>query len=714
MPLSKKTLLLLLLLIPCLMLQGQVKENNKPNPDSLLVQNLESIEITSTVINTTWLKSPMAISLYSASTIQDSKQQLSLQESISNISGLYAINANNYAQDLRIAIRGFGARAAFGVRGIKIVVDGIPETTPDGQGQIDNLSLGNIERIEVIKGAASALYGNAAGGVISINTLSEVERNFVEAGLTFGAFTYNDVPDSLKLSGQGMQQYQLKAGLKTLSTDYVFQGSYVQSDGYRVQSGVESFNVNARMIHQFARKTKLSLQANYTNSPKAEDAGSLNLESVEANRVQARDRNVLFKTGEAISQFKVGANFSHAYKEKNRVEAYGFYSNRAFEGLLPIPNSGWIELNRNYVGHGASYERSHFFMSKEKPYNPKASNRLRVGYEWALQKDDRQRFQNAEGTKGETALNQLESFNNVGLYALNHFSTNRWLVDVGLRYDWNQLKAVDAFLDNGDGSGQLNLSAFNPSIGASYRLFYYGYVYANYRSSFETPSLTELSSNPNEAFGFNDELKAQRANNYEIGFKGNLKKKYAFELTFFHIDTKDELVPYELATVPDRTFYRNAGTTQRDGIELSLQVDFTKKWFVLGSYTFSDFVYKDYVRNAVDFGGKQLPGIPQHFGALSINHKTDKGLNFQVEGRYSGALFTSDTNDISAKEYLLVNGSVSYRWQGKRNLVTPFFGVNNLLNTRYNDNIRINAFGNRFYEPAPELNVYGGIRVRIF
>lgn len=286
-----------------------------------------------------------------------------------------------------------------------------------------------------------------------------------------------------------------------------------------------------------------------------------------------------------------------------------------------------------------------------------------------------------------------------------------------LRYDWNQLKATDRFLDNGDDSGKINLSAFNPAIGLSYQLWHAWYLLANYRSSFETPSLSELSANPDNTIGFNEDLKAQKANNFEIGLsKTDVMKSRTlyFEAVYFHIDTKNELVPYELEAFPDRTFYRNAGATQRDGLELSSTWYLKPPWNIAASYTYSKFVYKDYALAGGNLEDNQLPGIPQHFASLSLNHQSKKGLIFSIQSRYSGELFANDSNETIVEDYILVNTSLAYRLELKRLLITPFLGINNLLNTEYNDNVRINAFGNRFYEPAPELNYYGGIRVRFF
>ena len=346
--------------------------NNLNAQEDTLNALIDEIEVRATRISTSPLQQPYSLATYNASPLQETRQQLSLQEYLYQIPGLFSLNANNYAQDLRISIRGFGARAAFGIRGVKIVVDGIPETTPDGQGQIDNLNVGIVERLEVLKGPSAALYGNASGGVIQVYSKANFEESFARAALTFGSF--------------GMQQYQVGGGLVQGKTRAILQGTHTRTNGYRDQSNLVNSNFNARVFHDFSDKSKLNFQVNYTNSPVGDDPGGINAESVVENRQQARDRNVLFQTGESINQFKFGGQYRLALDEEKSLQLYGFYSNRNFEGRIPIPSNGWIELGRNYVGQGG-----HFKLQKD-AFNGK--NTLQIGYELALQQDARQRFRN--------------------------------------------------------------------------------------------------------------------------------------------------------------------------------------------------------------------------------------------------------------------------------------------------------------------------------
>jgi len=657
--------------------------------DSLKLIKLEPVILNVSRISDSSENIPISISQFDFRKSQNIHQQLSFNEYLSGIPGLFALNANNYSQDLRVSIRGFGARAAFGIRGIKIIVDGIPETTPDGQGQVDNLNLSIIKNMEIIRGPSSTLYGNASGGVISINTIDDFDDNFAKAGLTFGSY--------------GMQQYQLAFGLKQKKTNYFFQGNKINTDGFRQQSGFENYNFNLRMSHDFSDSSKLNVQVNYTDSPYAEDAGGLTLEEVNDDRDQARQRNVDYKTEESIRQFKFGTHFKHQWKTLT-FNTYGFYSFRNFYGLLPFENGGIVNLDRNYFGNGSS-------ITFEQEDN-KIKNKIQIGYEFAVQIDQRLRFMNLEGLQGVKTLEQKEKFASLGVYVLDHFSFGDFLLRTGIRYDSNLLKAKDKYLSDGDNSDEISLNSFNPSIGLNYKIDIHNFVYANFSTSFETPALSELSANPTGTGGFNEGLKAQKAINYEVGYKFKGRNNIA-ELAFFYINTNNDLVPFELEEFPDRTYYRNTGSTSRKGIEFFYSHDLSKCLQFMTSYTFSDFEYTSYETTSGNFDENKLPGIPKHLGSVKFDYQNKKGLTIRLQTNYVGELFTNDSNSIKDEAYVITNFNIGFRARLKRATISPFLGVNNLFDTKYNDNIRINAFGGRFYEPAPGINLFGGVRLEI-
>jgi len=653
--------------------------------DSIQTVSIDSVIITTTRLQESQLTLPLSTTKLNISETQAIRQQLSFQEYLNEVPGLFSLNANNYSQDLRISLRGFGSRSAFGIRGIKLLVDGIPETTPDGQGQLDNLNLAFIKDIEVIRGPSATLYGNASGGIISISTMNTVTEPFLEADISVGNY--------------GFQKYQLLHGFNKKNTSFILQGNYTNTDGYRDQSGFENYNVDAKITHRFSENSKLNLLINYTNSPYAEDAGGLTLEELTGNRRQARQRNVDFRTEEAIKQFKIGSSYELKIKQKNNFSTYGFFATRDFYGKLPFEFGGVIDLQRNYFGNGSSFE----FSTKK--------NRLQVGYDWAIQNDNRKRFKNLSGEQGDMTLDQLEQFSNLGIYFIDHWTLDKFLIRGGVRYDINKLEAADEFLGNGDASGEIKLNAFNPSVGLTYRLNSKQSLFTGFSTSFETPTLSELSADPLGTGGFNDELKAQKARNIEIGFKSK-NEHQSFEAVVFYIKTNDDLVPYELEDFPDRTFYRNAGSTKRKGLELSYLRDLSDKLRLSTAYTYSDFKYDSYEIPSGNFQDKELPGIPKHKANASLLFQ-ENGFTIKLEGNYIGDLYANDANSTEVNGYAIVNLSFGYKTQLGKIGLSPFMGINNLTNTKYNDNIRINAFGARYYEAAPGINIFGGLRMQL-
>ena len=653
-------------------------------------QVVENVVVSATRISTSAEQVPIAISRYKADEVQSIRQQLSLQEYIAAVPGLFSLNANNYAQDLRISIRGFGARASFGIRGIKIIVDGVPETTPDGQGQIDNLNLGIIDNIEVIRGPASSLYGNASGGVIQINTLDHVDQPFVELGTAFGAF--------------GMQQYQASIGKSMDSgTTVIAQGSYNTGNGYRDNSGYKNWNFNGHVNHKFQNKAKLIFNLNYSDSPQADDPGGVNLEDRNSNPSAARDRNVMLRAGEAISQFKASSSYNLPLGENGELSAYGYGATRSFDGFIPVEFGGSIELDRTYYGVGANYQI--------KSIGKTSVNKLQFGVDINSQDDTRLRFMNNGGVRGDEVSFMNDIFTALGFYIIDQFEVGSLLISGGLRYDRNSISSDSRVLGVGDAMTSLDYNSLNPSLGITFKSTDNSAFFGNYSRSFETPSLSELFFNPTGGPGLNTELNPQIANSFELGYR-YFNDRFSVEAVLYRVNTQDDLVPFQLEDLPELTFFRNAGKTKRQGIEVSGQLRLVNSLVVQSSYTYSDFSYEDFVASGTDFSGNVLPGVPKHNFVLSIKNNSTEGLIYHIEGRVLSELFADDSNTNVSNGYTLVNAQIGYSWNVNSTMVRPYIGVNNLLNVDYNDNVRLNAFGGRHYEAGPPIHLFGGIKVR--
>lgn len=669
--------------------------NSQPiQTDSTLIdQDIKTILVNATKVQKSWV--PAATSIYTISPkAKDQLVQNSLQEFLLQSPSIFALNANNKAQDLRISIRGFGSRAAFGVRGVKVIVDGIPETTTDGQGQLDNLNLGIIDRIEILNSGSSAIYGNASGGVINIMTTNESvfsnKNHFLETGI--GAHSY------------GGQQYQLTTGKQFNNTSLIFHANHHQGNGYREHSEFQSTNFNLRASQKITASSKLEAILNYMNSPTANDPGGVNQVSFDSIPTAARDRNIQFDAGEAIDQFKGSLRFESDLNEGLKLNTYGFYSNRNFYGRLPFGFGGVIDLKRNFLGHGTSLS-----------FKPKSKNIKWTslwGYELSAQRDVRERFMNEDGVQGEATLSQNEQFSNLGCYGINDFNFDKLTFNLALRYDVNKIEVVDKLPGNSDDSGIINLNDFNYSLGVSYQFANWKSLFLSYSTSFETPTLNELSNNP-DGSGFNPNLKAQSANHLEFGLKGYIQEKSTFQLSVFQIASKNELLPYELEAFPGRTFFRNVGSTNRLGLEFFIKHPFNEYFSANTNWSFNRFTFGDYELDGENFEDNILPGLPDFQGFVQFDIRLLKYLEINYQNQILGKIFTNDSNSVYQKPKFISNISLKYNVEKEKFSVHPYLGINNIFQAKYADNIRINAFGSRFFEAAPKLLVFGGIRVLI-
>ena len=648
---------------------------------------LDEIVVTATRMEASVGDVARSISLIRKQRIQDATQQLGLGEALAGVPGLYIQNRYNFSQDLSISLRGFGARASFGIRGIRVYVDGIPETLPDGQAQVDSIDLGSAESIEVLRGPASSLYGNASGGVIAIETELGDTAPHVEAGLATGEL--------------GFAQYGVKTGGSWQALDYLFNVSHQEIDGYRRHSAAEGSLLNGKLRLRLGENDRLTIAVNHTDQPEAQDPGAIDAAQAAADPGSARDLNVLFDAGESLEQQRVGFVYERDRPAGNLL-LRNYYVWRDFDNRLPFTEGGAVRFDRFFYGAGIQYA-----FGEQLP----GAAGLTLGIDFDRQDDDRRRFDNDEGVIGDLVFDQRERVDSIGAYVLGRYALGeQWNLSAGLRYDEVSFEVGDGFLQDGDDSGEISFDQVSPSLGASFE-FGEHVLFGSFSSSFETPTTTELA-NPDGSGGFNASLEPQRADNYEIGLKGEPSGVY-YELALFHIELTDELVPFEIAGFPGRTFFRNAGESSRTGAEAALSWRHNSGFGAEASWTWSDFEFDSFTDEiGTEFGGKQLPGLPRHFGYAGFSYVTDGGVHARLEARYSGELYADNANTVEVGSYTVVNLRVSREFgQGAWSL-QPYFGVNNLLDERYNAHIRTNAFGGRYYEPAPERNAYAGVDVR--
>ena len=651
---------------------------------------------------------PQSIQTVDRAQISRARPTWGLDEALGSVPGVFVANRYNFSQDQRISIRGFGARSAFAVRGIKILVDGIPQTLPDGQGQLTNLELGEVDRIEVLRGSASALYGNASGGVISITTQPhDVARVSEEARFMAGRFDQR--------SGRSWNKWQSTTSMRLGTGTALVTVSRLDYDGERDHSAADNRVLNARVQLPIGTRWSLALVTDVGDNPRADNPGSLTLAELNANRDTVPLLNRNRNAGKAVTQVQTGATLHRTMTNGGEAAFTIFGLTRDLKN--PITTT-YIDLDRVDYGARAS-------VTYPLPVGT-WRHRLTAGFDFQRQRDNRKNF-NYLNTPGDSAkadtvrsLDQLEHVTEIGPFVQSALELSpRTTLTAGMRYDWVKFAVQDHLITttppNPDDSGDRLMRAFSGSLGLAVNPSSRATVYGNIGSSFETPTTTELANSATGAGGFNPDLKPQQAWNYEIGARASVSERVGLTLAVFQADVRDALVPYELAA--PRFYYRNAGSTRHRGVELSTDVTVVTGVSVHAVWTYADYRYRSYafttgtVVHTLD--GRALPGIPQHWLNLMVRAQPAafRGVWAEVQQSYSSGYFVSDTLNTRADPWWATN--VRVVWEGKAGStrLAPFVGINNAFNHLYVSSVVINAARDRYYEPAPGRNVYVGLSV---
>ena len=654
---------------------------------------LEEVVVTATRIPTDMVRLPFAAGSVGRDEIQRGRQQLGLDEALAGVPGLFFQNRYNFAQDLRIAIGGFGARANFGIRGIRIFSDDIPLTLPDGQGSVDAIDLGSAEQIVVIRGPFSAVYGSASGGVINIRSEDGPDTPFISGRLNVGSYDY--------------RQARVKAGGQAGQLNWLGNFSATELDGYRDHATFESSLFNSKLRYEFDESASLTVVVNAVDSPTADDPGGLNAREVAEDRRQAAPRNLLYNAGEALDQQSLGLAFRKSFNGNRELMLRNYYVQRDFNNRLPFDvnsngQGGAVDLGRKFAGLGGNYSWDTALGSR--------SNHLVIGFDYDAQRDHRKRFANNQGVIGDLTTNQDEDVTTTGLYVQDVLDLSvSAALTLGGRLDRVKYEVSDRTA--AAASGQRTFKEFSPMIGLNWAAREAVNLYANISRSFDPPATTELA-NPDGPTGFNQNLESQTATNYELGMKGLITGHLRYELALFHIDVQDEIVPFELEG-SGQSFFENAGSSTRDGLEAALSMELAPGLTGTATYTWSDFVFDEF--RGVDsqvYDGNRIPGIPQQLFNIDLNWVHSTGFYAGWDLLYVGSFFADNANEVETEDYLVSNLRAGFRWSSEKWVFEPFLGVNNLFDEKYMGNIRLNASFGRFYEPAPERNIYGGILLR--
>ena len=658
--------------------------------DEIVVVGTRSEQALSTV--------PMAISLVNKDAIQLGRQELGLDESLIAIPGLIMQSRYNFSQDLSVSIRGFGSRANFGMRGIKVFADDIPMTLPDGQSGTDDLDLGSAQSVEVIRGPSASLYGTASGGVISLTTEVPTDVPFVETKIMAGEY--------------GHQKLQLKAGGKSGRLGYLVNVSRLEMDGYRDFSEVEHNLINSKFIYSIDDTSSITAILNAVDSPVANDPGGVTLADIAADRTAAGSRNTSSNSGEAFDQQRLGLVYKKSIGSQHDITLRTYTMRKDFSGFLPIGthipfvgDDGAIAYQRSFSGVGGLYTYTDTLMD--------LPNVFSVGIDMDYQTDDRQRFINNAGVKGAITFNQVEEAESVGVYFRNETSLRDDLIlSFGGRFDNLDMSVDDLYMANGDQSGDLSYEEFSPAIGLMWNQSQELNLYTNYATSFETPTFTELGSPAQDLNvnlgGFNN-VNPQKAKSVEIGAKGSvLDNSLYYDLALYTMDVKNEIT--NVVNIGSRAFFENADT-DRNGLEAQIQAKLSDALSLTVAYTYSDFEFTSFDGNPAAVG-ETLPGIPEHQFYAELKYTHSSGAYAVIDALNVGEFYADNANTQQVDSSIVSTLRLGNSYDMNGTIVAPFFGINNLFDEEYFSNVRKNAFGGRAYEAAPERHVYGGVTIR--
>jgi len=638
------------------------------------------IVVTVTRTAETTSRVPFAIGVLWGDDIIRAGPGTSLSAALAAIPGVLSQNRFNAARDESLSIRGFGARAAFGIRGVRVLLDGIPQTLPDGQGQLTNIDLRRVTRIEVLRGAASALYGNAAGGVVSLWTDRTVPTS---------------VAPDLRVFGGSDGLFAIDAGVTAPIGEgsVIVTGSRTRSDGFRDQTRYEAWRGSFRASYPVSDATRVITTAHLTHLPVAEDPGALTAEEVADDYRQANPRNLAVDAGKDVFQGQGGITVEHLLQNGGQLQATVFGLRRDLMNVLPFAT---IDLERSAYGARAV---------STLPIPAAFAPELTVGADLQWQRDDRQN-RSPDGTT--ITRDQFETVRELGPFLqLRAQPHHRVSLTLGGRYDAVQFRAADRLLSDGDDSGERTMTALSGTVGAAVDIDVAFAPYANLGTAFETPTTTELANRPDGADGFNPDLEPQRATHYELGARGRVAW-VSYTLAVYQADVRDGLIPFEVPSVPGRTFFRNAGKSRHRGVEASASVTPVPGLRLSSAYTYSHLRFIDFATEDATFDGNSMPGVPTHFlsGALAIRH----GL-FQadLESRASSSFYLNDANTVENDAWWVTDlrAGLTVTLAGWR--MSPYAGSENLFDQRYVAAVAANAGFGRFFEPASGRAFYFGV-----
>ncbi|MFI3035497.1 TonB-dependent receptor PqqU [Atlantibacter hermannii] len=656
------------------------------------------------------LETPAAVSVVTGDDLRYAAPQINLSENLGSVPGLQILNRQNYAQDLQLSIRGFGSRSTYGVRGIRLYVDGIPATMPDGQGQTSNIDLNSVASVEVLRGPFSALYGNASGGVIDVKTETGEAPPTIEASSYYGSF--------------GTWRYGLKAsgatgdGTQPGDVNYTVSSTRFTTHGFRDHSDARKNLANAKLGVRIDDVSTLTLLLNSVDI-RANDPGGLSYSEWRDNPRQS-PRGEQYDTRKTIRQTQAGLNYQRALSTSDDLSITAYAGQRETVQYQSIPAGpqrnpthpgGVIDLSRHY--QGIDSRLTHRDTLWTLPVD------VTVGLNYENMSENRKGFENFTldngvplyGVKGDKRRDERNLMWNLDPYLQSSWQLSDALsLDAGVRYSSIWFDANDHYITaaNGDDSGEASYHKWLPAGALKYKVTDAWNVYLSAGRGFETPTINELSYRSGGQNGLNLALKPSTSDTVELGSKTRIGNGL-FSAALFQTDTDNEIVVD--ASSGGRTTYKNAGKTRRQGLELSLDQQFAWDWKLKMAWTLLDATYRSNACSATDCNGNRMPGIARNMGYASFGYQPEQGWYAGADVHYMGDIMADDENSAKAPSYTVAGLNTGYKFLYERWALDLFGRVDNLFDKGYVGSVIVNESNGRYYEPAPGRNYGVGMSV---
>jgi len=676
------------------------------NPEP--AQTLQTIVVTGTPVAWPAFDVPASVSAVQLNGGGADQSDVNASEALRQVPGVLARDRQNYAQDEQISIRGFGARSTFGVRGVRLYTDGIPATMPDGQGQVSHFDLGSADRVEVLRGPFSALYGNSSGGVIQLFTADGTD------------------PPQQRLSAQAARYdtFHLDADARGLlgGFGYNVDVSHFSTGGYREHSRARRDNGNAKLTLETHGGGKLTLLANTVRVPEAQDPQGLTWSQYLADPRQAAPSSLTFDTRKSVRQNQGGAVYEQPIDDHQQVRVLAYYGQRDITQFLSVPvfaqasplsSGGVVDLGTKYGGVDARWIWNGELAGR--------SLQFTTGVSWDREDQHRLGYENFVGdllgVVGALRRNEQDDVYDLDEYAQAVWRfAPRWSLTAGARHSSVHFSTDDAYITatNPDDSGRVAYGATDPVAGLMFDATPQWHLYASFGRGFETPTFNELGYRADGGAGLAFNLRPARSDNAEVGSKWRWSDGGTLELALFQSETRNELAVF--SSSGGRTTYQNIGRARRRGAEVDLDLPLAPRWRLQAAYTYLDAQFTqasgcDPVGGCAVEAGARIPGVPKNIFNGTLRWGGDGGWHAGLDVFAVSSVAVNDANSARAPGYALLGTDIGYVAHRGDATISPFLRLDNLFDRRYIGSVIVNDANGRYFEPGPGRGVLLGLSV---